>query len=363
MPNLLHISPDFNYACGVSKHVFQCLEYFSGKERYNVYFITNGGDALANLKEINIEPFILNFTRGWKNIFNIKSNVNSVLQFCNNNKIDIIHTHHRYMELVAYKVSKKNHVKTAATVHSFVSGYNNLSFHADKLIAVSESVKKHLIKNYKVGSSKISTIRNFIEHVPLTNVTNKNLIRSKLEIDSNKKILLFAGRICYDKGINVLLEAFEIIKKTREDVTLLLVGSIDSRFKKKYWPSNEESIRLLPSTKNINEYYSIADIIVLPSRIDPFPFVMLETGLQKLPFIGGDTGGIQEFIRHMENGLLVQPGSSEDLAEKIILLLNDEVLRKLIGENLYNDVLPLTNSQDYFSQIEKIYNELIHNEN
>ena len=76
--NILHISPDFNYSCGVSKYVYSILKNFSGNESYKLFFITNGGDALDKLKEIGVIPFILKFSKGWKNILNLLSNLNTL---------------------------------------------------------------------------------------------------------------------------------------------------------------------------------------------------------------------------------------------------------------------------------------------
>ncbi len=86
---------------------------------------------------------------------------------------------------------------------------------------------------------------------------------------------------------------------------------------------------------------------------------MIEAGSFKKPFIGGNTGGIAEFIEDGKNGLLVDPENHEQLAEKIIYLLNNPDLAKILGENLYEKVNRLCDYNKYFSEIEKIYNSLL----
>jgi glycosyltransferase involved in cell wall biosynthesis len=86
---------------------------------------------------------------------------------------------------------------------------------------------------------------------------------------------------------------------------------------------------------------------------------MIEAGAFKKPFIGGNTGGIAEFIEDGKNGLLIDPENPEQLAEKIIYLLNNPDMGKVLGENLYEKVNHLCEYNNYFNEVEKIYNSLL----
>jgi glycosyltransferase involved in cell wall biosynthesis len=101
----------------------------------------------------------------------------------------------------------------------------------------------------------------------------------------------------------------------------------------------------------------------MPSRIESLGYVMLEAGLAKKPFIGGRTGGIEEFIEDGVDGLLVEPGNVEDLYLKMLYLINDANLQKKMGENLYKKVLPLTNKEAYIQQLVSLYEKLLHTNN
>jgi glycosyltransferase involved in cell wall biosynthesis len=68
---------------------------------------------------------------------------------------------------------------------------------------------------------------------------------------------------------------------------------------------------------------SAMDIFVLPSVRDAAPVVLLEAGLAGLPVIASRAGGIPEYIRDGETGLLFPPGDAEALAEKLVTLLKD----------------------------------------
>ena len=100
-------------------------------------------------------------------------------------------------------------------------------------------------------------------------------------------------------------------------------------------------------------------MIVLPSKSDPFPYVMLEAGKFRKPFIGGNSGGIAEFIEEGVNGLLVAPGNPDELAEKIDYLLNNPNICSELGNNLFEKVTQLCDYNNYFRRIEIIYNSLL----
>lgn len=86
---------------------------------------------------------------------------------------------------------------------------------------------------------------------------------------------------------------------------------------------------------------------------------MLESGSFKKPFIGGNTGGIAEFIEDGKNGLLVDPENPEELADKIFFLLNNPEFGKTLGENLYEKVTRLCDYNNYFKEVENIYKSLL----
>jgi glycosyltransferase involved in cell wall biosynthesis len=170
---------------------------------------------------------------------------------------------------------------------------------------------------------------------------------------------LFVGRINRDKGFDTLLKSFNQVISKNKNVILLINGQVEGNRLKLKSVLNDNKIIFLPPQKENSYLYSIANIVVLPSRIDPFPFVMIEAGAFKKPFIGGNTGGISEFIEDGKNGLLVAPENPEQLTEKIIYLLNNPAIRKVLGENLNEKVNRLCCYNNYFNEVEKIYNSLL----
>jgi glycosyltransferase involved in cell wall biosynthesis len=146
----------------------------------------------------------------------------------------------------------------------------------------------------------------------------------------------------------------------RKDVKLLVVG--------KWYDLNYslinglENIHYYESRENISDFYDAADIFVLPSRTDSFPFTMLEAGLFKVALIGSNLGGISEFVNDRTDGLLFEKENTTMLTERIIELLDDEEMRNRLAESLNKKVNNLLDPIEYKKKLTIIYHNLL-NEN
>jgi glycosyltransferase involved in cell wall biosynthesis len=357
--NILHISPNFNLVCGVSKYVYMILKElksFQGGHKLNLFFITNGGDSLNRLEDIGIKPYIMKFEKGLKNIFYIIKNFNKLKNFCIDNNINIIHTHHRYPEFLANLLKKKLDIKTVTTVHSLVEGFKGLSFKSDKIIAVSKTVEKNLINNYKVDKSKIAQIYNPIDWDDYKR-KDENSDRSKIGISDTAKVFLFVGRWSKVKGVDILIQVFSEIFEVHNDIILILITDVSEKTKQKIITKSKNFIFVKPQN-DISYFYRISDFVILPSRKDSFPYVMLETGVYEKIFVGSNVGGIAEFIENEKNGFLFNPNAEEFFKTITKVISIDESKKNIIVENLHRKVLSIDNVQTYFDKLLKIYNSL-----
>ena len=232
MIRILHITPDFNYSCGRSKLVYLYLKYFSAHPDYEVHFITNGGDSLERLKDIpELKIQRINFSTGVKNIFYIKKFYNDLKTYTIKNKIDIIHTHHRFPEMVAVKLSRKSILKTVFSTHGFVYGNKKSSFKSDKIIAVSNSISKFLIEHFGVPRIKIQMLYNPIELLASQENQIATRFKEENQIKPNKKVVLYVGRFHADKGYDTVIKAFGLISSRRNDLVLIMNGKFESTMK------------------------------------------------------------------------------------------------------------------------------------
>jgi glycosyltransferase involved in cell wall biosynthesis len=139
--------------------------------------------------------------------------------------------------------------------------------------------------------------------------------------------ILFVGRLQEEKGLSVLIHAFEQVCKRVSDAKLDIVGCGPEE--KKY-QNMVRSCRLekkvlfhgFSEEHQLPSYYKKANMVVLPSVcIENSPLVLLEAMAAGRPIIGTRIGGIPEMIMEGENGFLVRPGDPKGLTERLLYLL------------------------------------------
>jgi len=183
-------------------------------------------------------------------------------------------------------------------------------------------------------------------------------LREKLSIKNTEYVIFFLGRLNKIKGIDLLIRAFRKIKPVYPNVKLILLGEIlDNTYMQMNVKSDEDILHLAPRT-DINLFFELCDIVLLPSREDPFPYVMLEAGIAYKPFIGSRTGGIAEFIDDGVNGFLFEPRNVDDLADKIRYVINNPEKAKSVAEELNKKVKKYCNCEEYFDKLTSAYEKL-----
>jgi glycogen synthase len=157
--------------------------------------------------------------------------------------------------------------------------------------------------------------------------------------------VLFVGRLEYRKGIDVLLAAIPRVLEKNPKVRFRILGDdalLKSggtvTYKDEYlstdfgqrWP-NQVQFEGRVSNDILRAAYNMCDIFVAPSRFESFGLVFLEAMREGKPVIGCLAGGMPEVVSKDVNGLLVQPGNVEELAEAILHLAESEELRTEMG--------------------------------
>lgn len=357
MINILHISPNFNLACGVSKHVFTLLNSAELKKEFNLYFITNGGDALFKLDKANVNYSILEFKTDKIFQLGLFKNKRELEKFCSEKEIRLIHSHHRYPEYLSNAIKKSRRVKTAITVHNFVKKFKHFSYQSDQIIAINNTVKDHLIRNFDIKEERIDVIYNCIEQ-KIIQTLEKTELKNRMNIAPGCSVLLYLGRLSSEKRIDLLIDAFDVLLKKGENSVLLIVGSGKYETDSDKF-SDPDKIKILSPVESVENMYSIADVVILPSDKEPFGYTMLEAGIYKIPFIGSRAGGISEFIEDGTNGYLFEPGNVEDLSKKIQFVIDHPLEANNSAMKLNEKVLRLCNCENHFEKLSSIYDKLL----
>jgi glycosyltransferase involved in cell wall biosynthesis len=189
-----------------------------------------------------------------------------------------------------------------------------------------------------------------------TELTHKYIatINKKYNL-SHKKVVLFTGRVIRSKGLEYLIKAAPKINGT-----ILIVGDGPDRKQmeqtvKQKKLSNVIFTGYIGDKTHLHAFYERADIFVSPSMWEGFGLTILEAMITKTPVIASNHGGILSIIKHNVNGFLVSIRSVKDLAKSVNLLLEDEELRKKIGNEAYKTVLEYFTWEKVTDQFEELY--------
>ncbi|MEW6409281.1 MAG: glycosyltransferase family 4 protein [Nitrospirota bacterium] len=228
----------------------------------------------------------------------------------------------------------------------------------DYFIVCSHFISEWLIREYRVNKDIVSTIYTGTDTDIIKPWWKTPQLRSeerkRYSLADSDTAILFAGRVIKEKGVKELIDAFDLLcRDGLNNIRLFIAGDIKEskdpsnekaiygRFIKEYI-SNRTGIHLLgtiiPSL--MHRFYAMGDIFVLPSIWnDPFPTVVLEASAAGLPIAASKRGGIPEFIRDGENGILINsPEEPSSIADVIKRLIKDRELRLTLGRNARMDV-------------------------
>lgn len=188
---------------------------------------------------------------------------------------------------------------------------------------------------------------------------SKENIRKRLKIEEDEKIIIFVGTLRPVKGIKYLIKAMKIIRQKNEDARLMLIGDGEERAYLENLVKElnlKNYVKFIEKVKNENvpEYMVTSDVFVLPSLSESFGIVNLEAMASGLPIVTTKVGGLPEVVKDGETGFLVEPKNPEQIAEKALLILEDDELRKRISRNNKEEVRKYS-WESVVERLEEIY--------
>lgn len=301
---------------------------------------------LSNLKRpINLYRDIMAF---W-DVAQLISQVKPDILHLNSSKASVIGSYATKL------VSKKRKPKIVYTAHGWVFKeplsakkrklyYRAEKFSADckdKIICISEFDRRVAIKEEIVPEDKIKFIPNGIAPVDfLPREEARRLIWQ--EIDPNEEIspeareekplLGTIGNLYKNKGFNHLINAAKMLVDYGLDIKLVIVGEGGERNELEDWISQlrlEKNVFLLGSIESASRRLKALDIYVCSSVKEGLSYTIIEAMQAGLPIVATNIGGNPDLITHNQEGLLIEPGSAENLATGIIKILNNDQKKKL----------------------------------
>jgi glycosyltransferase involved in cell wall biosynthesis len=204
----------------------------------------------------------------------------------------------------------------------------------DRLICVSDAIKRDVLADCPSVVARTITIRNGIDQRRLSRSGDPHKIRKEWSI-GNGPVLLVVARLTEQKGHRFLIEALPRLLAEWPSLVCLFVGEGECRDTLRLLARTinvEHACRFVGAQNNVGDWYAAADVVVLPSLSEGLPFVVLEAMAMARPVVASSVNGIPEIIQNGLNGLLIPPRNPQVLEDAIRSLLRDPVQAARMGK-------------------------------
>ncbi len=193
---------------------------------------------------------------------------------------------------------------------------------------------------------------------------NKAALRKKHGFSQDEKIVVGVARLIPRKGIDYLIRATAKVAEHFTNLRLLIIGDGIQRSELEKLISQvkldaKAQILGLVNHEQVPQYFSMADVFVIPSLYEPLGIVTIEAMACGVPVIGTNVDGIPDVVEDGKNGILVPPGDAEQLAEAIVKLLRDEDTRNRFAREGLETVKQKFLWENVLMRIEDLYSNLV----
>ncbi len=347
---------------GLARHVRKLTEQLAAAGN-EVHVLTRGGDhapaeeerhgvLVHRVREPSFPRDDLDAFLAWVHQMNADM-LAAATELLDRWDFDLVHCHDWLVAPAAERLSRRMRVPWVVTVHatehgrhqgwvdkhpqSHIHGVERRMVHrADRVVACSEFMRGHVAEVFGVPRSRVTAIPNGIDPSDLHTPRDLTELRSRYA-RPDQKLVLLAGRLVYEKGFQVALDALPGVIRSVGDVRFLVAGS----------GTHERELRAQATRLGLNWHgtfagwlgddtlhglYRISDLCVIPSLYEPFGLVALEAMALGCPCVAADTGGLREVVTG-NAGLRFRADDAAALARTMERVLTDhELHRRLVAD-------------------------------
>lgn len=288
--------------------------------------------------------------------FNMIAKANELI--ANGEKFDVIHAHDWLVAYAAKTLKQSYNIPLISTIHATEAGRNSgihdevqryindtewlLTYESSEVIVNSNYMKCELQRLFGLPFEKINVVPNGININNFNGIERDYEFRRQYAMD-NEKIILYVGRLVYEKGVQNLISAMPKILNGYNDSKLVIVGKGGMYDELKNQANamgiaNKVYFTGYLNSKQVQKMYKCADVAVFPSTYEPFGIVALEAMLAGVPAVVSDVGGLDEIINHGIDGMKSYAGNSNSIADSVLALLYDHKLCANISKNAKSKV-------------------------
>lgn len=302
-------------------------------------------------------------------------------QLIEQHDFDLIHAHDWLVGDAAIALKHTFKLPIVATIHateygryngiynanqSYINGKEKLLAHeAWRIIVCSRYMEREIQRVLQSPADKIDVVYNGIRPEKKHHTRFNRLEFRRRYANDREKIIYYVGRMTYEKGVSVLLNAApKIISAMGNSVKFIIIGGGNtSRLRHQarslgIW--DKCYFTGFMSDADLDKFQTIADCAVFPSLYEPFGIVALESFAARVPVVVSDTGGLPEVVQHDRTGIVTRANDPDSLARGILKVLNDPSYSQYLVNNAYQSLGERFNWKDLAKQTVTVYHQVIY---
>lgn len=294
---------------------------------------------------------------------------------------DIIHAHDWLVGDAAIALKHTFKIPLIATVHATEYGrYNGihtqqqhyingkerlLAYNAWRIIVCTDYMRREVERALASPWDKIDVVYNGIRPEKKKHHQDFdfwNFRRSFAQDD--EKIVYYVGRMTYEKGISVLLNAApKVLREMAGKAKFIFIGGgITDHLKRQAWDLgiwDKCYFTGFMYDEYLDKFQTVADCAVFPSLYEPFGIVALESFAARVPVVVSDTGGLPEVVQHTKTGIVTWTNNSDSLAWGILEVLKNPGYKQWLIDNAYEDLDHRFNWTKLAQQTQAVYQRVV----
>lgn len=339
-------------------------------------------DSLHILEEYGVKAILLPEMKRKPNFFSDRKALKRIKEIISEFEPDIVHTHASKAGALGrkaaldMKVPVVIHTFHGHVFHSYFGKFKTELFKfierklADKstgIIAISDLQKQELVNTYKVAKeSKVNVIPLGFDlgKFNINLVEKRKIIREKYNLEDDQIAIGIIGRLAPIKNHNLFLDIVDLVKQqTNKKLVFFIVGDgeLKDEISEKASKLRQQGadIRMTSWIKDITVFNAGLDIICLTSNNEGTPVSIIEAQASQVPVISTNVGGVGNVMIDNETGFVVPKNNARIFADRLLVLIENEALRKDMGEKGWTFVKERFHFERLVKDMEHYYKRLL----
>lgn len=368
-----------NFAIGGAQDYMLLIVRGLDRKKYEPYIIGRMEGEWTNVLQSIPDVHIVDIPalRREVSLFNDVRSIFQIKKFCEENHIDILHTHSSKPGVVGRlggtfgKAKAIVHTIHGFSFHEFMPRWKRLLFiliersmyfFTTVLLLYSEQNKITANKLRIRAKRSVETFYYGIDYSSFEETPDKRLLRSSLGLNDNDYVIGFSGRFSEQKALHILISAFAKLYSRHPEIRLLLVG--DGPLRKSLEAQAralgiQSAVHITGFRSDVPQLLRVMNLFVMTSLWEGLSRSLVEAMYAKLPVVATNVGGTSDAVRNDETGWLIEPNDVEDAARAILEAIENPSLAEQYAKRAYEWARTTFEVSKMHSRMDELYTKIL----